>query len=338
MNRLRIIIGAAFVGCASLALGMGLSAATMAGGDWIPFWAYPVQPPQPPSNGPRPAPDESLHRVPNSTLALTMAQVDDVHNVPDWHPDDHPKPPDVVLHGHSPGLEACAHCHMPNGTGTLVIQAAPLAGLPAAYIEQQAADYRAGKRGPADSHFGPGRMMPFILKLANDDDIKAAAEYFASLSLRPYLRVVESAKVPATMVSGMMMAPTEGPSEAIGTRIVELPEDMERTRLKDSESGVVAYVPPGSVKRGETIVTTGALGANRGAITACTVCHGLDLKGLGPVPPIAGRSPSYIVRQLYDIREGTRAGTWSALMRPVVTKLTADDMVAIAAYTASRAP
>jgi cytochrome c553 len=65
------------------------------------------------------------------------------------------------------------------------------------------------------------------------------------------------------------------------------------------------------------------------------VCHGTDLKGLGPVPGFAGRSPSYIVRQLWDIQQGTRKGTWSPLMRPVVEKLTQDDMIAIAAYAAS---
>jgi cytochrome c553 len=32
---------------------------------------------------------------------------------------------------------------------------------------------------------------------------------------------------------------------------------------------------------------------------------------------------------------GTRRGTWSALMKPVVEKLTAEDMVAISAYIAS---
>ena len=37
---------------------------------------------------------------------------------------------------------------------------------------------------------------------------------------------------------------------------------------------------------------------------ACAVCHGADLKGLGPVPGIAGRSPSYLVRQMYDMQAG----------------------------------
>ena len=62
------------------------------------------------------------------------------------------------------------------------------------------------------------------------------------------------------------------------------------------------------------------------------------MKGLGPVPALAGRSPSYIVRQLYDIQHGVRNGPWAALMHAVVARLSEQDMVAIAAYTASRAP
>jgi cytochrome c553 len=56
------------------------------------------------------------------------------------------------------------------------------------------------------------------------------------------------------------------------------------------------------------------------------------------VPALAGRSPSYIVRQLWDMQHGLRHGPWVELMKAVVARLTVDDMVAIAAYTASRAP
>ena len=72
-----------------------------------------------------------------------------------------------------------------------------------------------------------------------------------------------------------------------------------------------------------------------GKTTRCTVCHGDELKGMGSVPGLAGRSPSYLVRQLYDMQHGTRSGVLTSLMTPVVAKLTADDMLAIAAYLAS---
>ena len=59
---------------------------------------------------------------------------------------------------------------------------------------------------------------------------------------------------------------------------------------------------------------------------------------MGPVPGIAGRSPSYLVRQMYDMQAGARKGQWTELMKPVVAKLTEEDMLNIAAYTASLAP
>ncbi len=103
--------------------------------------------------------------------------------------------------------------------------------------------------------------------------------------------------------------------------------------LRNPRSGFIAYVPTGSVKKGEALVTTGA-----GKTTQCGLCHGSDLKGLGPVPGIAGRSPSYLARQMYDMQQGARKGVWTELMKPVVAKLTDDDMVNIVAYTASLKP
>jgi len=77
-----------------------------------------------------------------------------------------------------------------------------------------------------------------------------------------------------------------------------------------------------------------------GKTVACTVCHGPDLRGLAGdlVPPIVGRSPMYIFRQLNDIKIGARAGTATPLMKGVVDKLNDEDMISIAAYLASKAP
>jgi cytochrome c553 len=64
----------------------------------------------------------------------------------------------------------------------------------------------------------------------------------------------------------------------------------------------------------------------------CTTCHGASLMGTGDVPPIADRTVSYTVRQLYNYQQGARH---SPVMQPVVSKLSADEMIAIAAYLAS---
>jgi cytochrome c553 len=296
--------------------------------DTLPPWAFAVNPP-----GVQPAPDDgTLRHVPNSGASFTLTQIRDLFNAPDWHPDGHPPMPDIVAHGSKPGVFACGYCHLPNGLGRP--ENSSLAGLPAAYIVQQVADFKSGARTSSEARSLPVNLMVSVAKAVSDADAKAAAEYFSALERKPWIRVVETDTVPKTKVAGWMLVASEpGSKELIGERIIEMPEDLERTELRDAASGFVAYVPQGSISRGEALVTSGS-----GKTTPCGLCHGADLKGLGPVPGLAGRSPSYIVRQLYDMQHGVRAGAWTALMKPVVARLTDQDLVAIAAYTASREP
>ena len=46
----------------------------------------------------------------------------------------------------------------------------------------------------------------------------------------------------------------------------------------------------------------------------------------------------YSARQMFDMQVGARNGMWADLMKPVVAKLTEEDLVNISAYTASLAP
>src|SRR3954447_26496620 len=114
--------------------------------------------------------------------------------------------------------------------------------------------------------------------------------------------------VPKTRVAAGALLPTGDGMEALGERIIELPENLQLFDLRDARSGFVAYVPPGSIAKGRELVANGAGGV------ACDTCHGAGLRGAGPIRGIAGRSPSYTVRQLYDLEHGIRAGAWSALM------------------------
>ena len=66
--------------------------------------------------------------------------------------------------------------------------------------------------------------------------------------------------------------------------------------------------------------------------------HGTDLRGVGVIPPLAGRSPTYIVRQLLAFRSGARSAEAGAPMMPVVALMSVDDMIATAAYAASLEP
>jgi cytochrome c553 len=151
----------------------------------------------------------------------------------------------------------------------------------------------------------------------------------------PWIKVVEADMVPKTRIAGGLFLALDGSEkEPIGALIIEVPESAEATEtFRNPQSGFIAYTPPGSLKKGEALVTSGA-----GKTLACGVCHGSDLKGLGPVPGIAGRSPSYLVRQMYDMQTGARKGVWTPLMTKVVSQLSEDDMLNIAAYTASLKP
>ena len=295
-----------------------------------PPWAYPVLAP-----GVKPPPDDGLEKtVPGSKTSFTRKQISDLFNAHDWFPEDHPPMPDVVAHGRGPEVRPCGMCHLPNGQGRP--ENAPLAGLSATYIAQQIADFQSGRRRSAVPTTRPQTFMVETAKHASDEDVKVAAAYFSKLTYRPWIRVIEAETVPKTeVIFGTLWAPAPGTeTEPLGHRIVEIPENLERTELRDPRSGFVAYVPVGSLAQGEKLATTGG----DGKTIPCAACHGPGLKGLGAVPPIAGRSTSYIVRQIYDIQSGARAGSASLLMRPVVAKLTTDDMISIAAYVASLAP
>lgn len=292
-------------------------------------WAYPLNAPAPPAP---PNTDPTLHHVPNSSKAFTTAQVTDGFNPPDWHPEGHPAMPEIVGHGRKQDVRACGYCHLPNAQGRP--ENASLAGLPAAYIVQQVNEMKSDARKSSEPNMGPPANMLKLAKASNDEEVKIAADYFSKLKYKPWIRVVEAKMVPKTKAqTGMLVEIEGGGMEPIGQRIIETAEKLEQTELRDDASPFVAYVPPGSIKKGETLATKGA-----GKTVQCAICHGEGLKGLGNVPFLAGRSPSYIARQLYDIKSGNRKGGYAILMKQVVDKLSNDDILAISAYTASLKP
>src|SRR5881628_441911 len=249
--------------------------------------------------------------------------------------------PNVVAHGPfrlGTATRGCGSCHLPNGKGRP--ENAGIAGLPVAYIMRQIQDFRSGRRHTADPRKPNTNTMIELAKALTDEELKAAAEYFSSMKWWPWVRVVETDLVPRTRIQGNLFLPLEHEkTEPIGRRIIEMPENEEQAETyRNPHSGFVAYVPVGSIKKGKDLVTTG--GARivgnefiRGKSTPCITCHGEDLMGVADVPPIAGRSPSYMVRQLFDIQQGTRPTQPPQLMKFIVANLTKEDMVAIAAST-----
>lgn len=284
-------------------------------------WAFPLAAP-----GVQREDDGRVKRLEGSPREYTVPQINNQFGPPDWYPNEHPPMPEVVASGRRPGVRACALCHLPHGLGHP--ESAGLAALPAGYVVQQMLEFKSGSRKNSP-------IMTVIAEGMTDAELKASADYFAGLPQKPWTRIAEAATVPKTFVGAgnMRFVSEEKGTEPIAGRIIELPESAEHAELRDPHSPFMAYVPPGSLKRGEALVATGANKSVR-----CTLCHGADLKGLGPAPGIAGRSPIYLVRQLYSFQHGLRAGVWSGLMKDAVAKLTTDDMVAIAAYTASLNP
>jgi cytochrome c553 len=302
-------------------------AAYAADGFEPPAWASPVM-----DEGRGRGPDDgTLHSVPGSDLQLTQTQINDRFAPPDWYPDEHPPMPEVVAHGRQPLVRACAQCHMPHGAGHP--ESAGLAGLPADYIVAQTTAYQSSVRKsliPARS-----ASMIEIAGAMTEEEMRIAAEYFSSLPPVNWITVIEADMVPETYVGAgnMRHAEHNGGMEPIGSRIIEIPENSELAELRDSHSPFIAYVPPGSVAAGEELATTGG-----GRTIQCSLCHGPDFKGLGQVPSIAGRSPIYLARQMFDIKHGARGGANVALMQGVVANLTHDDVLNISAYLASLAP
>jgi len=325
-----------------------------------PIWAYGFltppslaekapAPQNPPTRNLRPNEDRDdqlrPRRVEGSSASYSLVDVRDGHNVIDWFPGDHPSPmPDVIAHGPKKLGErsrGCGSCHLPNGQGRP--ENAPPGGLPYAYTVRQLQDFRLGFRRSADWRKTNTPTMVNLAMSMSDEEIHEAAAYFAAVKYNTrWIRVVETDFVPKTRIQGNLFIATESArTEPIAGRIIEVPGDENQTELvRNPRAGFVAYAPIGSVARGRELVTTGGSmvidnQVVQGKTTVCAGCHGPDLKGKDDVPPLAGRSPSYLARQLYDFQQGTRNGAAAPLMRPVVANLTHDDMVAITAYLAS---
>ncbi len=240
----------------------------------VPSWAFPLPAPA----AALPVDSITLHHVPHASAAFTEAQARDQFAVIDWHPQTHDSPPSIVAHGRRPAVIACGYCHLPDGEGRP--ENATLAGLPAAYIEQQMATIP--------------RVSPGL---------------------------------------GLYLPALGHETEPLGKRLIELSLDPARHELRDADAPYAAYVPPGSIARGHALATVARDGSK-----PCISCHGARLDGVGLIPPLAGRSPSYLLRQLLAFKAGTRATLTGAPMRDVVATLDLRDMISAAAYIGSLTP
>ena len=296
--------------------------------------------PAPAAPAAEPEDRDTPRHLPGAAAAFALKEVDNNYGPADWFPGDHPKMPEIVAHGDKAAMvNACGFCHYPNGKGR-ANNAGP-AGLPAEYILQQIEDFKNGARTSWDKRKRNTNQMIDIAKGLSPEEMQAAAEYFSSMKWTPYIKVVEADTVPKGHFVGgggglnMPLTGADAGMEPLGDRIVETPASPEDTEpMRNPRSGFVAYVPPGSLKKGEALVLHGGPGKT----VACAACHGEGLKGNGNFPSLAGRSPSYLARQLYDFQHFTRVGPGAQMMQPVVANLSEDDILAVVAYISSLQP
>jgi len=297
----------------------------------LPDWAYtPPVPGAPPPPTALPADNNAVVRIPGTDRTFTRDQLRALKETMDWYPEDrHGTAPNIVRVGKE-GVRQCTLCHLPDGSGRP--ENAPVSSLHPAYFVQQMQDYRDGLRKSADPRKANTNNMIVISKATTREEDLAAAEFFAQQPYPRRMKVVESKIAPKVrMQGGMHMAIPAGEGggmEPIGDKIVEVPDDNLRAEARDTRMGWTAYVPAGTLSQGKAVA----------ARSQCAVCHGANLEGIGPVPPLAGRSPSYTMRQLFDMKEGARRGPWSEMMKPVLDKMSVQDMMNVSAYAASLAP
>ncbi len=298
----------------------------------VPAWVFPLNPP-PPASPPTFDKVSSLH-VPNSKVSFTEAELNNLFKAPDWHPQSHGAMPSIVANGRPPEVYACGFCHTPGGEGRP--ENASLAGLPAAYIMSQLADFKSSHRRSARiGPYRPADLMIHAVTNATEEELSTAATYFAAQTLQPRVVVVETKRIPASHIVGWVYAAgRDGGSELLGERLLEFAPDAIRHENRDDEMRYVAYVPLGSINRGKHMVQSGS----DSPANACSLCHGPQLRGIGLIPPIAGRSPTYILRQLLAFQTGARAGAAGEPMRAVVKNLRIAEMINAAAYVGTLPP
>jgi cytochrome c553 len=305
---------------------LAVATASALGQEPPPAWAYPVNPP----NFQRAPDDGAIRRVPGSAAGFTLTQVRDLFATPDWHPLEHPPMPKIVAIGRKPEVFACGVCHRADGSGGP--ENSGLFGLSADYIIRQIVEFRAGLRSNSASRV-PTDLMIKAAKAVTDQELTEAAAYFAAIAPRANVSVRETDTVPKTQVRDLFLVPLDGVErEPIDQRIIEVPESVENVVSRDPHARSIAYVPPGSVSKGRALATSSA------PELRCATCHGENLGGTDLAPRIAGRSPTYLFRQLYDFRSGARKGANSGLMKPITENLAIDDMIALAAYAGSLVP
>ena len=219
-------------------------------------WAYAITPGP---AAPAPADDGTKLTLPGAEKTFTLDQIRNRMGPADWFPGDHPSMPSVVAIGREQaGIWACSLCHYPNGKGRP--ENAGIAGLNRDYFIQQLHDFKSGARQSADARkpntpimagFGGaddrGRDPPVGGLLQLDSSGRRGSK--SSSPTRCRRRVRRAA-------CGCRLEGADAGTEPLGRRIIETPKNTEYTeKLRNPRSGFTAYVPKGSIAKGEALAT-----------------------------------------------------------------------------------
>jgi len=84
-----------------------------------------------------------------------------------------------------------------------------------------------------------------------------------------------------------------------------------------------------------SVQAAGDAEAGKTKSAVCMACHGPDGNSANPIwPKLAGQHPSYIKKQLHDLKDGKRT---DPMMSPMAAPLTDEDIENLAAYFSSQA-
>ena len=194
---------------------------------------------------------------------------------------------------------ACAFCHGPQAQGGPAVDAPPLAGMEAWYIERQLNAFKNRIRGshPEDV---PGLQMSIVSGMTrNEATVKNIAEYLSNLE----------PGAPAELYNGEPIT------------------NAQRNYIWQSKYAVLDHPEPADVAAGQQIYTS-----------TCLACHGAEAQGnegLG-APKLTSLPDWYMHRQLQYFRDGVRGGNAQdiyGVQMATMAKILADEQ-AIANVTA----
>lgn len=138
------------------------------------------------------------------------------------------------------------------------------------------------------------------------------------------------------VMNGIARALSDQDKADVSAYAASIREDTLASASNLDEIKAAGAVPVGEKHLGKGIVLYGIPEKN---IPACSSCHQYNGRGALPVyPAIGGQRYVYLVNQLKQWKDGSRANDPLAQMRAVASKLSEEDIYNVAAYLTSAPP